>query len=152
MSSTQLIYAGFWRRTGAYVVDAVLAFALLLPYTYVLQQMLQPYFGSAGLLYGLSEFLLSDMLVMIMIVIFWVKLGATPGMMLLELKVIDEQSGGMLTWKQAIARLFMRFIAIFTVLGVLMLLWDSRKQALHDKICHTLVVDTQEDYEYLAFP
>jgi uncharacterized RDD family membrane protein YckC len=146
------VYAGFWRRGGAYLADAVLAFSLLFPYTYLLEQLLRPQFGSAKLLYGISEFLLSDAIVMALVVIFWVKRGATPGMMLLELHVIDATSGQRLSWKQAIARLFMRMLAILTIVGIVMLVWDRQKQGLHDKVCHTLVVDANEDYEYLDYP
>lgn len=145
-------YAGFWHRTGAYGVDVLLAFILLLPYTYLLEQLLQPLFAGHNILYGISEFLLSDVSVMALTVFFWVKHGATPGMMLLELRVIDASSGQHLSWLQAIARLFMRLLAIMTILGVIMLAWDRRKQALHDKICNTLIVDAQDDYEYQYFP
>lgn len=147
-----IIYAGFWRRTAAYCLDAALAFILLLPYTYLLEYWLRPQFGGAKLLYGLTHFLLSDTIVMVLIVIFWVKQGATPGMMLLELRVIDATTGKWPGWKQAIARLFMRMLSIMTIIGILLLIWDRQKQALHDKICNTLVVDAQEDYEYLVLP
>ncbi len=147
-----IIFAGFWRRTAAYLLDAVLAFMLLLPYTYLLEYWLRPQFGDAKLLYGLTEFLLSDTIVMALIVIFWVKQGATPGMMLLDIRVIDATSGKWPGWKQATARLFMRMLAIMTIVGILLLIWDRQKQALHDKICTTLVVDAQEDYEYLVLP
>lgn len=143
-----VIYGSFGRRTTAYLVDAILGFVLVLPHTYVMQRLLRPEMLEHRWLYNVLEYLLSDGLVMVLIVIFWVKYAATPGMMLMELHVVDARTHSNLSWKQAVARLFMRILAILTVLGILMLIWDQRKQALHDKICNTLIVDAMDDYEY----
>lgn len=149
--TTQLIYAGFWRRVAAYLVDTILAFVLMLPHTYVLQRLLRPELLDHKWLYNGIEYLLSDVLVMVLIVIFWVKRAATPGMMLMELRVVDANSFANLTWKQAITRLLIRMLLIVSILGIFviaMLIWDPRKQALHDKICQTVVIDAMDDYEY----
>ncbi|MBI3561610.1 MAG: RDD family protein [Gammaproteobacteria bacterium] len=147
--SPPLSYGGFWRRSGAYGIDAVLAKAVLFPWVYYLQHSVRPQLG-ADLLYIPLQLVLADGWVLLLVVMFWVKYGATPGMLLFELRVIDATHGGRLTWKQAIARLFMRAIAMLTVLGILMLIWDRQKQGLHDKICNTWVVDAQEDAIDLA--
>ncbi|MEV5824539.1 RDD family protein [Spirillospora sp. NPDC052242] len=79
---------------------------------------------------------------------FWLmhaKWGQTLGKMLLRIRVVREEDGGPVATSQAAAR-----SAFYSVLGgicgcigfidVLWILWDRRKQALHDKIARTVVV------------
>ncbi|MFD0901636.1 RDD family protein [Actinomadura sediminis] len=79
---------------------------------------------------------------------FWLmhaKWGQTLGKMLLRIRVVREEDGGPVARSQAAAR-----AAFYSVLGgicgcigfidVLWILWDRRKQALHDKIARTVVV------------
>ncbi|WP_157432972.1 RDD family protein [Actinomadura rifamycini] len=79
---------------------------------------------------------------------FWLmhaKWGQTLGKMLLRIRVVREEDGGPIATSQAAAR-----SAFYSVLGgicgcigfidVLWILWDRRRQALHDKIARTVVV------------
>ncbi len=71
---------------------------------------------------------------------FWVRFGATPGKMALRLKVVTED-GGRITFRTAILRYFGYMVCNVTLgLGYLLILFDSRKQGLHDKIAKTLVI------------
>jgi uncharacterized RDD family membrane protein YckC len=66
--------------------------------------------------------------------------GATPGKMILGLKVIRAR-GGTFTWGLAIGRYFAYVLGGFTLyVGYLMAGWDEEKRALHDRICDTRVV------------
>jgi uncharacterized RDD family membrane protein YckC len=65
---------------------------------------------------------------------------ATLGKQAMGLKVTDL-SGGRINFGQASIRHFGKFIsAIILFIGYLMMLWDSKKQTLHDKIAGTLVI------------
>ncbi|MFV2174289.1 RDD family protein [Actinomadura sp. LOL_016] len=79
---------------------------------------------------------------------FWLmhaKWGQTLGKMLLRIRVVRADDGGPVVTSQAAAR-----SAFYSVLGgvcgcvgfidVLWILWDPRRQALHDKIARTVVV------------
>ncbi len=69
--------------------------------------------------------------------------GATPGKKLLGIKVIKE-NGEKLTYPTAFIRyvgLLISFATIFFFgIGFLWIIWDKKKQALHDKIAGTLVI------------
>lgn len=73
------------------------------------------------------------------------KWGQTLGKKLLKIRVVREEDGGAISNNQALSR-----EAFYVVLGgicgciglidILWILWDERKQALHDKVAHTVVV------------
>jgi len=65
---------------------------------------------------------------------------ATIGKRALGIKVTDAD-GNRISFGRATGRHFAKIISAMTIfIGYLMVLWDSRRQALHDKIAETLVV------------
>jgi uncharacterized RDD family membrane protein YckC len=72
-------------------------------------------------------------------VFFWMRYGATPGMMLLRIKLIVKE-GTHFTLGRAILRHIGLYISSFTIIGALWMLWDERKQMWHDKIAGTYVI------------
>lgn len=71
---------------------------------------------------------------------FLVKKGATPGKMILGLKVVRAR-GGSITWGLSAGRFFSQMLSAFTLyFGYLMAGWDDEKRALHDRVCDTRVV------------
>lgn len=65
---------------------------------------------------------------------------ATLGKKALGLKV-TTLDGGRITFLQATGRHFGKIIsALILLIGYFMMLWDEKKQALHDKMAGTLVV------------
>lgn len=73
-------------------------------------------------------------------VLFWVLVGATPGMQILGLRVV-RSNGQMLSWSRAIVRYIGYFLsAIILLLGFLWVFIDGRRQGWHDKLADTLVV------------
>jgi uncharacterized RDD family membrane protein YckC len=75
-------------------------------------------------------------------VIFLVTAGATPGKMAFRIKVVDEKGEEHITISRAFLREVVGKVASLLILGIgfLMPLWDAKRQALHDKIAHTVVV------------
>lgn len=68
------------------------------------------------------------------------KYQATLGKMACGLKVVTEQ-GQKLSFANATGRYFAKILsAIILFIGYLMVIWDPRKQALHDKLAKTFVV------------
>ncbi len=71
----------------------------------------------------------------------WVKTGATLGKMLFKCKVVDAKTLNKLSVKQAIIRfIVMPFSVLPLLIGIFMIDWNKKKQALHDKIAKTVVV------------
>ncbi|MBS1586167.1 MAG: RDD family protein [Bacteroidetes bacterium] len=65
---------------------------------------------------------------------------ATLGKRAMGLKVTD-MAGGRISFGKATGRYFGKFVsAIILLIGYLMMLWDDKKQTLHDKMAGTLVV------------
>ena len=143
-SSTR--YSGFWIRVAAYVIDQVILTIVTLPvslwFNIKLQQALQggqfdwqtivQYLGlstawsiTATVLYG------------------WLFIGryaATPGKMLVKLKVVTGD-GGRVSYQRALARAGGRIVSDLTcMIGYLMPLFDEQKRALHDRMCDTRVI------------
>ncbi|MFK8040569.1 MAG: RDD family protein [Rickettsiaceae bacterium] len=74
----------------------------------------------------------------IFFVSFWYYCSATPGKLLLRIKIAsDDNENNKLTIGQLIKRFFGYFTAIF---GVWSLFFNPKKQTLHDKIARTIVI------------
>lgn len=76
---------------------------------------------------------------------FWMRLSATPGMLLLGLRMVDARSARPLrAWQVLLRALGWVLAAIPLGLGLLWMLWDSRSQGLHDKLARCVVVTEDE--------
>jgi uncharacterized RDD family membrane protein YckC len=74
---------------------------------------------------------------------FIAKLGATPGKMVIGVKVL-RPDGSPVSLGRAYGRYFAKFISALTLLiGFIMAGFDSQKRALHDMICDTRVVKSR---------
>jgi len=136
VATPSFIYAGFWRRVGAVVVDSLvlglgqvainLSLSLLL-----MSWQLGALFGSfVGVLIAFfyeAYFLSSPRC-------------ATPGKMALGIRVVDDQ-GRRITFGRALGRSLLKICNIFTAgLGYLAAAFTQRKQALHDFLVNTVVI------------
>ena len=133
----QEMYAGFWRRFGAVMVDGILlwvaqmiifksfAFRMII---FTPGTIIKTYFWS--ILIGWLYFALMESS----------NKQATLGKMLIGIKVTDI-NGSQINFGKATARHFSKIIsgAIFTI-GYIMAGFTQKKQALHDIITGTLVV------------
>jgi uncharacterized RDD family membrane protein YckC len=79
------------------------------------------------------------------IILFWLKLSATPGKLLVNCRIVDADTFEPLRPGQAVVRCF-GYLASFIPLcfGFMYAAWDPRKQALHDKIARTVVIVEDE--------
>jgi uncharacterized RDD family membrane protein YckC len=72
---------------------------------------------------------------------FWATTGQTPGNRLMEIRVQDAAGGDPLPLGRAAARLLGALLsALLLFLGYLMILVDSRRRALHDRLVRSVVV------------
>ena len=71
---------------------------------------------------------------------------ATLGKRAMGIKVTDV-NGNRISFGQATGRHFGKWISsIILLIGYLMMLWDERKQTLHDKMAGTLVVKREANF------
>jgi uncharacterized RDD family membrane protein YckC len=71
---------------------------------------------------------------------FWSLTGQTPGKFLLGLKVVRTNSKRLGFWRAFARALGYYLSAIILFLGFIWIIFDNRRQALHDKIVGTLVI------------
>ncbi|WP_216820638.1 RDD family protein, partial [Cnuella takakiae] len=123
---TQARYASFWERFGAAFLD--------------------------GLMLGILQFIMrffveENVNTVLNFLVGWLYYAvmesgpnqATLGKKALGLKVTN-MNGGPITFGQATGRYFGKILsAIILLIGYLMMLWDNKKQTLHDKLAGTLV-------------
>ena len=75
---------------------------------------------------------------------FIARLGATPGKMALGLKVV-RPDGGPINVGRAAGRYFAKMVSSMTLMiGYIIAGFDSQKRALHDMMCDTRVIKTQD--------
>ena len=74
----------------------------------------------------------------------WIRFAATPGKLLLGLRVVDEKTFGKMTLKQTTKRFFSFILSVAPLfLGFIWSNFDKRCQTWHDKIAGTVVVTSK---------
>lgn len=135
-------YAGFWVRTAAALIDSIVLILITSPLL-VLWYGFDAYLEAAQTsdFLGWGELLISWLLPLVLTIIFWLKVQATPGKMLFSLKVLDEKTGQPITVQQSLIRYVGYFVSAFLLLlGFIWIAFDAKKQGLHDKMARTVVV------------
>ena len=137
--SVQLEYGGFWRRVAASLIDTLLQlmiFGPILAWVYGFD-----YFISSDLYQGPLDFFLSWVAPAIGVVLFWMYKQATPGKMVMSLRIVDAKTGERPSTGQLIGRYFGYFVSTLGLcLGYVWVAFDPKKQAWHDKLAGTVVV------------
>lgn len=154
---TAVHYAGFWRRFAASLLDTAI---LLLPISLIVPA---PASATRSLMRSLLRRLNAalagvpphplpwrrlltvtgpqTLVTTVAIVVFWVTLLGTPGKLLLRCRVVDATSGKRLSIGQAVVRNLGYVLSLIPLgLGFFWIAWDPRKQGLHDKLAHSVVI------------
>jgi uncharacterized RDD family membrane protein YckC len=147
-------YAGFWIRVGASIIDSILLMMITYPLLYAVYGWAGLDYGAAVQTTGFVSILVTWILPVIAVIWFWVAKQATPGKMLLSLRVVDAKTGGSLSVGQSIARYLGYFVSSIPFgLGLIWVGIDSKKQGWHDKIAGTVVVRSKlRGTEPVRFP
>jgi len=139
----RVVYAGFWNRLGAYFVDAFIsgvAAAILGSVTGLSKG------GAAGMELSPEHVIPGNLLALAVAWVYFAgfessRWQATPGKRLLGFKVTDDL-GQRIGFGRASGRFFGKLLSALPVLGGFVLAaFTARKQALHDLLAATLVVD-----------
>lgn len=152
-----VVYAGFWKRFAANFIDSFIVGMV----GGVIGAVIGALFGIAmyggGMDPAAGTLLSHAMNIVLGVVLGLVYYGgfhssesqATPGKMLIGIKVA-RSDGDRLTPMRAGARFLATYLNLFTFgIGWLMAAFTERKQALHDFLCDTVVVDR---WAYTEFP
>jgi uncharacterized RDD family membrane protein YckC len=135
---TQIIYAGFWTRFLAAMLDIIVQSAVLIPiliYLFGINALIAPDHD-----WGYSNWIINAISCAV-IILFWKYKSATPGKMIMGLKLVDADSFQTPPTGRLILRLFAYYVSILPLcLGFLWIAFDKRKQGFHDKIARTVVV------------
>lgn len=146
-----LVYAGFWIRVWASIIDSVLVMLIVLP-------LLTMIYGSmvfepdGPLIMGPAHVLISYILPATAVIAFWIYREATPGKIAIGARIVDARTGAHPSTNQFIGRYLGYFLSSFPLgLGLIWVGFDRRKQGWHDKIAHTVVVRQQSGTAPVAF-
>ncbi|KMM75421.1 transporter [Xanthomonas sp. NCPPB 1128] len=147
----EVVQAGFWKRVAAYLIDAflvgivanVIQFVVMLGFFGISGFGKQPDFATAA---GIVMLLLLYLLPMAISALYYGLFHAstkqaTLGKMAVGIKVV-RTDGSRITVARGVGRYFGFMLSSLTLgIGLLMAAFTERKQALHDMLCDTLVVD-----------
>ena len=135
----EIQYAGFWIRTAAALIDSVLIMIIVMPLLSMIYG--SAYWTGGSFFYGFWDLMLNYILPAVVIIVFWIYKSATPGKMMLGLKIADAESGEAASTGQLIGRYFAYYVStIPLLLGLIWVGIDKRKQGWHDKLAGTIVV------------
>jgi uncharacterized RDD family membrane protein YckC len=155
----QTQYATFTGRMLASVIDTVLSSVLLVPIfnlfnkfftvespdienTKIVAKMSTEE-ALAVLATSLPSMLFQSAVIAIIVIIFWAYRGATPGKMILKMKIVDAKTSGEPSKKQLIIRYLGYFVSLLPLcLGFVWIFYDKRQQGFHDKLAGTVVIKT----------
>ena len=139
-AKNNVVYAGFWLRFCAIIIDSILFILLLIPLPLIYG--FGQYLNSGPLSYlGVWHILLELILPITLTILLWLRFSATPGKMFLKLKIVDIKTSGPISFRQAIIRYIGYVPSIYCLLlGILWVAFDKRKQGWHDKLASTAVI------------
>lgn len=167
------VYAGFWIRVWASLIDSALLLIVLFPLlAWLIPQASGPAVHTGRLitpdgridyqalsiggpaLPGPLHVLVYWILPALVVIVFWLAREATPGKMAIHARIVDARTGE----KPSAGRLVLRYLGYYpsTIVFGLGLIWvgiDRRKQGWHDKLAGTVVVRPRRIVEATAeFP
>ncbi len=139
----ELRYGGFWRRLGAWLIDKVILWLIIMLTILVISAISSAVGGVVQTLLGVFLIVLVLVIALGYGVYFLSTRGATPGKEVLGLVVVDKYNKYPLKLSKALVREMLGRLLIDGLtlnLGNLIIIFDSKKQALHDKVADTYVV------------
>ena len=134
-------YVGFWARTWASFLDTLWMSLLVLPLLWAVYggSYFDPEKPQAPA--GAGEVLISWVLPMLLVMLFWFFKQATPGKMAISARIVDAQTGLPASRAQLVGRYLAYIVAVMPCfLGLIWVAFDRRKQGWHDKLAGTVVV------------
>lgn len=121
-------YANFWRRFWGLMIDVMIT----MPFGWLIfKSDVSKYFVLPQIPHVLFQG--------IYYVAFWIIKSATPGMMLMKIKIVTD-GGSLALWRGVLRYVGLCLSSVSWGLGGLWMLWDKRRQTWQDKMARTFVV------------
>jgi uncharacterized RDD family membrane protein YckC len=126
----QMEYAGFWIRLVAFIIDGFIL-------------------GAIGFVIGAAvtniweAFLLQLLARAVYCIAFWVGPGATPGKMVMGIKVVMTNGEPIELGAACLRYVGYWFSGLILGIGYLMIAFSSEKKGLHDNIANTVVINSR---------
>jgi uncharacterized RDD family membrane protein YckC len=128
-------------RLVAYIVDGLVQFGLTI-LLILATAVLAVIFWPLGLVTGIA----AGLFLLLYFPYFWQRSGQTPGMKLMQIRVVRDADGGPIGWGPAILRLIGYYVSAFVFyIGYIWIFIDKRKRGWHDLIAGTVVVKAPDD-------
>jgi len=152
ISGGKVVYAGFWKRFAAYCIDYVIvtsiSYAVMIPIFMIgaVSMGSSGSFDSPGDTVGVVLLILGYLVAIFLPLVYfsWMpatKYQATLGKLAVGIKIV-RGDGGRISLGRGIGRIFATLLSsLILFIGWIMAGFTERKQALHDMVCDTLVVD-----------
>lgn len=145
-----VVYAGFWLRLAAYIIDYIVLYIptliVQLPLQFLLQSQVRnvaPGQMPSANVFGMLFASMSIGIILQWIYFAWMESStkqATLGKMACGIKVTDME-GMRISFGHATGRYFGKLLSgLILCIGYMMAGWTEKKQALHDSLAKTLVV------------
>ncbi len=138
-------YSGFWLRVGAKLIDVIIVGVVNTAMAFMLGYMMATSSDPSQALALTIILNIVNIATGAAYTTWFVgKFSATPGKMACGIKVVTAE-GGNVSYLRAFGRHFAEMLsAIMLCIGYLMIAFDDEKRGLHDRICNTRVVKSQE--------
>ncbi len=145
----EVVMAGFWKRVAAYCLDSVIVGVAGMVVAGLIGGVIGGLMAVSGMGNELSLVLIQLVANLLSLVLTagyyaWFHAShsmATPGKMAVGIKVV-RTDGARISLARGIGRYFATILSgLILGIGFLMAAFTERKQALHDMVCDTLVVD-----------
>lgn len=141
-----LQYVGFWARFRATMIDVVLLLMIIYPIFYFV-------YGDAfiekSIQFNTINNLINYIFPFIGVLLLWHYKSATPGKMFIKATIVDATTYEKPTTKQFVIRNLAYWISLLPLgLGYFWAGWDKKKQAWHDKLAHTVVVQPKTEKKH----
>lgn len=139
-------YASYSRRASALAIDSIwwTVIALFVPLGPSMEDLLMaPESFAATIVLWLA---IGQCIPILATGVLWAVWGTSPGKRALRLRIVDADTGAPMTVRQAGLRTLGYLLSFATCgAGFLWVLCNQRKQALHDRIANTVVIDDGSD-------
>lgn len=128
-------YAGFWNRFLAGIIDSI----VLILVSILVYAILFFTINITETIFIIIENVVSPIISFFYFILFQSssKQG-TPGMILMKIKIYDEQFNRVGVWRLILRYFTTIWSAIFLFIGFFMIGWTKRKQGFHDIVARTI--------------
>ncbi len=144
ISTNNFRYAAWYLRLAALLIDKLIVFLLVLllvPGSFKVVSLIMGYnLIDAFYFMGSFDGMWFVLFPVVYFILMWGYFSRTLGMMVLKTRIADY-NGKKIGWIKAILRVFGFYLSLILLgLGFLPILFDKKKQGLHDKLTKTMVI------------